>query len=515
MRRLLLLSVLVFSVLVGGCGGGGASGGGVDPATFVPADSTFYFEAVVRPDGETKDDVRALAGKILRTEDPSAKIASLIDDAIRKSGETGTTYKDDIDPWLGDRIGIGLSDLQADEPRFVAAIATRDADAAQTFAAEQAKRDKSRAASAGDVDFWIDKDGQAAGVVGDAVVIASDEKKFRAAVTAADGPNLSKSKTFKAAIGELPDERVGTFFFDLPRVFDAALAASGNDPMSAAIAKQFTGAVQPVAGAVLATADTLAVETRGKTPKAGTPLSALGAATGGVTPLLREAPAGSWGAMGVPKLGATAKQLFETVGGAIGGAVLGGQLEQQTGINLDQDVFGWIGDVALFARGKTVADIDGAAVIEVTNRERAAKAIPKLIGLARQQAGAPFEPVKVKGATLAFAAALPDAPKPLVVALGGDRAVIAFGEDAAADGLAPAQTIEDDGTYGRATALTDGLEPTVLLDGPTVIGLIEQSVADDPDFAKAKPYLDMIGTVAAGSGKDGDRLRQRFAVKVR
>src|SRR4051812_29253258 len=356
MRRHLLLVVLVCVLLVGGCGGGSSSSGGTDPASLMPPDSAVYFEAVVRPDGDTKDDVEALAGKILRTSDPAAKIASLIDDAIRESGETDATFKGDIDPWLGDRIGVGLSDLQGEDPRFIVAIATRDEDKAQAFAAEQAKHDKARSASAGDVDFWIDEDGQATGVFGGAVVIASDEKKFRAAVTAADGAGLAGSKTYKSAVDDLPDERIGTFFMDLPRVFDAALAASGNDPMSAAIAKQFTGQVQPIAGALLASEDTVAVETRGHKPKTGGVLDSLTGA-GGATPLLREVPAGSFAAFGVPDLGATTKKLFETFGGAIGGAVLGNQLEQETGINLDRDVFGWIGDVAVFGRGKTLQSI--------------------------------------------------------------------------------------------------------------------------------------------------------------
>ena len=134
--------------------------------------------------------------------------------------------------------------------------------------------------------------------------------------------------------------------------------------------------------------------------------SLLNTFSGGATPLLRSLPAGSWGALGVPDLGASAKALVGQLGGALGGAFIGGQL-QQLGIDLEQDVFGWIGDVALFVRGDSVEAIRGGAVIEVTDRDRAAQAIPKLIGLARQQGEIPFEPTRVPGAELAFAATQP------------------------------------------------------------------------------------------------------------
>ena len=37
--------------------------------------------------------------------------------------------------------------------------------------------------------------------------------------------------------------------------------------------------------------------------------------------------------------------------GAFGGAALTAQLESQTGINLERDIFSWIGDIAVYAHG--------------------------------------------------------------------------------------------------------------------------------------------------------------------
>src|SRR3954468_7887179 len=122
MRRLIPLCCLFFAVAVGGCGSG-ASSGGSDPAKLVPADAAMYVEGVVRPDGDQGDAARSLASKLLQTGDPGKKIRSLIDDGLRKESP-GTTFDKDIDPWLGDRIGVALSDFQRDEPRYTIVIAS-------------------------------------------------------------------------------------------------------------------------------------------------------------------------------------------------------------------------------------------------------------------------------------------------------------------------------------------------------------------------------------------------------
>ena len=54
--------------------------------------------------------------------------------------------------------------------------------------------------------------------------------------------------------------------------------------------------------------------------------------------------------------------------GALGGAAIENQLRQELGLDLQQDVFSWIGDIAVFARGTTAwHSIEGGVVIEVTD----------------------------------------------------------------------------------------------------------------------------------------------------
>ena len=65
--------------------------------------------------------------------------------------------------------------------------------------------------------------------------------------------------------------------------------------------------------------------------------------------------------MGAADVGPSVKTLFKQVAGAFGGAAATAQLQSQYGIDLERDVFSWIGDIAVFARNTTRADVDGGA----------------------------------------------------------------------------------------------------------------------------------------------------------
>jgi hypothetical protein len=173
--------------------------------------------------------------------------------------------------------------------------------------------------------------------------------------------------------------------------------------------------------------------------------------------------------------------------------------------------------VGVFVGGDSVQTLDGAVVIKVTDKAKAAAAFPKLIGLGRQQGDIPFVPTSVPGATQAFKAEVPPGgpPGPVVAALGDERAVIALSAEAARAALDPSDTIEDSGLYERAKDAVDDIDPSLVIDGPGLVKLITNVAGSEPDFAKAKPYLDLIDVIAAGSEKDGDRIRGRYAVTLR
>ena len=236
----------------------------------------------------------------------------------------------------------------------------------------------------------------------------------------------------------------------------------------------------------------------------------------GTTLLLGELPADTWAAYGVPKLGQTLKLVYQQVAGALGGSVLEQQLRSQLGLDLDQDVFSWIGDVAFFARGVTKDSVDGGVVIQVTDEDRAKAAFGKLVGLAQSRGGTSAKAVSVPGADTAFAFSAPDATKPVVAALGKGRVVVTYGEAAAAAALEPKQKLADSETWNQArSALGDGVEPLFVLSMPAVVELAASSAGSDADFARAKPYLDAFSLVTGGGKADGGTLRSRFVAGLK
>lgn len=512
MRRLGLLPLLACLALPG-CGGN-AGDAGADPAAHLPADAAFYFEVVVRPEGDQAEQMKALLGKVLQTGDPGKRVRELVDEALRSDGED-TSYEKDFEPWLGRRVGGAVTGIASDEPDYVIAFAARDADTAAEKIEQESESDRSEKATYEGTDYWVDKDGEAAGVAGDVLLVSNSEQQMRKAIDAVEGDSLADADRFKKAIDPLPEDREGLFYVDTKRLIDAAMTSGAGGAQLGVIGGLFGGNLPPTAGALLSDQDTIAIETIGSGPTSG-PLAALTQGAETSTPLLGDLPGDAWGALAIPDLGRTAQTLVNTVGGAVGGALLQSQLEREYGINAEQDVFSWIGDTALYVRGDSLQEIEGAIVISVEDAERARDGITKLVGLAQQQGGPAFSPVDIQGADVAFRASQGELPKPLIVAVGGERAVIAVGEAAAADGLeTPSERLADAEVFGKAKEELDGLEPSMIIDGTVVAELVRAAFANEEGFAEVEPYLKTIEVLASGAEKKGDDVRQRLALGVK
>jgi len=519
--RLAALAVLCLTGPLAGCGGGSASGG-EEPASAVPRDAAVYFEATVRPEGALREDALAAAGKVLRTPDPQARIDELVAQVLADSDGPTLDYERDVKPWLGEKVGFWLATgSEGQEPGGVAILAATDTEAAQAAidrAAEGSDQPFAERPYEG-VDLQVNEDGDAAGVVEDFAVLGS-EAEVKRTIDTLEGEGLESDERYTDSLAGLEDERLAHFYFDTKALIDQALR---QDPEAAEQIRQFRDVIPidrlgPVAGAFTADGDRLAVDSV-TSAEAGELFSRYGALTGtGSTPLLGELPGDAWLALGSPKLGETAKQLYQQLAGAFGGAAIAEQLRSQLGIDLEQDVFSWIGDVAFFARGTSPDAIDGGAVIEVLDEERARTGFAKLIGVAVDRGELQAKPTSVPRAETAFElrrAGAP-APQPVVAAFSAERVVIAYGVEAAAAALSPREKLADGETFGEARALLgDGIEPGFVLSMPAVVELVAAMSAGDPDFEKARPYLDAFTVIASGGSIEDDRGRSRVAAGLR
>jgi hypothetical protein len=517
-RRAPFACLLAVLLLVAGCGGSPASGGDDDPASAVPSDAAMYFDATVRPEGSQRDDALAAAGKVLATPDPQAKIDALIQKALSQSDGLKLDYARDIKPWLGAKAGFWLAAARGQETRGAAVLSSTDEDAARA-ALDRAVKGSGQTftkRSYKGVDYQVNQDGGAAAVDGGFVVLGSEPELKRTLETLDGGKSLAGDDRYENAADELDSKRLGTLYFDVKALYDAAAA---SDPQAAQQLQQLRRVVPldsigPVSAAFTANGNQLAVD--GVIPGGRDFAERYGAFSGtGSTPLLGEVPGDSWIALGVPKLGESARKIFQQVAGALGGAAIDQQLHSQLGLDLNEDVFSWIGDVAFFARGTSDDTVDGGAVIQVTDEERAKAAFGKLVGLAQSHGAPTAKPVSVPGAETAFEFAQAGPQKPIVAARGKGRVVIAYGSAAAADALTPKQKLADSPTFEQAKSLLgDGYEPGFVLSMPALVALA-QSGDSDHTFAEAKPYLEAFSVIASGGKLDGDTARSRVVAGLK
>ncbi|MCW2990342.1 MAG: hypothetical protein JWM73_936, partial [Solirubrobacterales bacterium] len=155
-RLSVLLAVAALPLAACGDSGSGSGDPGADPAKIVPADAPLYIEAVVRPDGALKTGANDALKKLLRTDDPGAKIVALFDKAAA-SGANKVTWAD-LKDWLGPRVGVYLSKFGGSET--VGAVVADTTDTAKA----KAGIDKIVKASTGDV---------TSAMVGDYAVVGS------------------------------------------------------------------------------------------------------------------------------------------------------------------------------------------------------------------------------------------------------------------------------------------------------------------------------------------------------
>jgi hypothetical protein len=517
--RLLALACLLPALVLAACGGAGSGAAGADPATAVPAGTSIYFEGVVRPEGDQRDDVLDAARKVLRTDDPERKLHELIDKGFADSKNANVSYEKDFAPWLGEKAGVWVAGVSGAKPGYVVLIAAKDTEKAQAAIDKGVKSEggKVKERSYSGVDYQVDSDGVAAGIVGDFFTVGT-EAEFKRTIKARDGSSLAEEKRYSKAMDALDKDRIGQFYIDLKPFLEQSLK---SDPEAKAQLDQVRSIIpfdklEPLGGALLANGDRIAFDTftRGPGVKA---LKAFGPLTGtGSTPLLGELPGDAWVALGAARVGPAVKAIFTQAAGAFGGAAATQQLQQQFGINLERDIFSWIGDIAVYARGTTRADIDGALVIEATNPQNMHTAFGKLIGLLQSQGGQKVNPVKVKGAALAFASAKTDLGKPVVIARSDDRVVVALGRSAAAEALAPAAKLADSELFKQGKDVLGGdYEPAFLLSMPELVKAIEGIGKPDADFAKAKPYLDAFTVIVSGGSFKDDEVKSRVAAGLK
>jgi hypothetical protein len=510
MRRLALGAVVAVALPIAGCGGGGGGGGkaDADPAAQAPAGSAFYGEVTVRPEGELKASVLTLAKKVAGSDDPGAKIVGLIDGAL--DGD-GANFKDDIDPWLGKRVGVAVTGLQdPSHPDYAIIIDATDTGKALKSLKKGEKHLDDRKYKG--VSYVFNRDVNEAAVTGGDTLSVGTEPAIKAIIDVQKGAeSLAKSAKLKRSRASISGDPLGFFYLDPASVIDLVASASPVIGSQAGALKSLLGpGADALAAALTATPNAVRVQAAVDSKAAA---GAVDAAADTVATL----PQGAALAVGFGNIGSLAKAAVSQLGqlGGVYSAVLG-QFKTFTGLDLQQDVLSWMGRGGLFLQAKGLTDIGGALVVDTSSERKTAAFIASARQLVEQfGAGAGLQLKSYSGSgAKGFQIAIPGFPFPVIVATGGGKFVVAIGESSVADALKPTGALADDAQF-KATAAQLGAKPAVYVNLKSIVDFLGLALGSEPTFQLAKPYLSSLTALAAGTEKSGSTRRASLVVGVK
>ena len=464
----------------------------------MPANTPIYLDATVKPTGSAKTDANAALGKILNTPDPGAKIVSLIEDQSKSDGHP-INYQQDIAPWLGQKAGVFFTSLGTDS-QGAAVVETTNPAASLAFARKASGDTATDPApqTYNGATYQTDKSqsGQVFGTVG-SFLVEGDLAGFKAAVDASKGDSLGDNSDFKDAIGDLPDNRLGTVY-TIPKNFIDALGPDQFDPNSQALLEKTAGDSinEPAAGALTASADSIELEATGGNNGVDTPESSL----------IGDVPSQAWLAFGIGNLGDTVKRSLDQVKDQIPNFDSAQQqIESATGSSLGQ-LEGALGDAVIYVEGTTQSTLTGALVVQIKDAALTGRLLNQLQSLLQLGSGG-LKPLHLSGGGTGFQINDPSiASAPIELAQQGDKLVVGYGANSAEQTLTPAQKLADAPAFTTAHGQVSSLGTDLFLDFPPIFALAESSGAkSDPGYMQAKPYLDALSYLVTGSGASGDK----------
>jgi Protein of unknown function (DUF3352) len=492
--------VLVPVLAALGCGN---DEGASSATSLAPAGSLAYGEVDLEPSGDQQQAIEALAAKFPGEGSAGERLRSLIEEGLRDS-DAPISFEQDVEPWLGDTAAFFVKGAQGQAA--AALIATTDEDAARD-ALEKAFEGRAREKSYEGVDYLAADDG--AGGVVDGFLVVGNEAGFKQAVDTSDGGSaLDGDERYEEATSDVAEDRLGLFYMNLPALLETVQRQPG--------AEAFRSFADLFEEPVVATFD---ADRDGVTFEADAPgsLARTMPFFGEGSDLVNELPADSWLALAQPDLGKVLDYYVEAFGQSVGGRdAVAAQFQALTGLDLDRDLLGWMGDFGVFVRGTSMADLNGAVVIETTDPAASARLIGRLQQLAKRQpgSGTTVEPLAAPGGGKGFTLRDDEVPAPVHMFQRDDRVVVAYGDAAAEDALAPSDRLGDSPEFTDAAQSIDGYAVSFYLAMGPVLELADSAAAGDPDWSSARPYLEPLQALVGGTAGDNDELRSAFKILV-
>lgn len=512
----LLLLVALVALFAVGCGGSddGGSGGGTDPASVAPAGVPVFIDVTIRPEGETKTNIEALAQKIAGVDDLGELIVEELENSASDDGEE-LDFEKEVEPWLGDEAGIFLQEYEDEDfEGYGAAIQASDEEEARDFVNKQIEADDEEAkdGSYEGVDFKVEEDETAIGVFDGLVVLAEDEAIFKEMVDASNGENLAGDEAYGSATADVPSESAADVFVDVGALIDEAGGEIDSDAQlfldSLGIEPDEATAVASVVPGSDHVEIDFSTDLAGENPPSGDASELLGSLPGTAVGALASAEFGKRFNEGIDQIDKE----------GIPGSVPPNQLKKtlkEAGIDLEA-IAGSIGDVGLYVTGNSEKTLAGALVME-TEEESEAQNTVSNVGLFLRKAGISGV-TKISGEASGFSIRSPELGRqPVVVAAKGNRIAIGYGLASVGSAFEQSgKTLADGAAYKDATGILGGTPIAMFVNGPSALNLADALMpAGDEDFEAAKPYLQKIEYLALGSEASDDLATAKLIVGLK
>jgi hypothetical protein len=514
----LVLPVLIAALAVlfaAGCGGGGDDGGsGTDPATAAPPKAPVFIDFTVRPEGETKQNLDALAKEIAGIDNLGDLIVTELENSASEEGEE-LDFEKEVEPWLGERGGLFLREYEGDDfEGYGAAVQAEDEDEARDFIDKQAEAGDEEVTDGSyeGVDFKVQEDETTVGVFDGLLVFAEDEATFKSMVDASDGESLGGEGNYTDAVANVPDESVADVYVDI----GALIEESGDEMDSDTELFLDTLGIEPEEATAVASlvpgSDQVEIDL-------STDLSGDDPPSGDASELLETLPSTSVAAFASADFGKRFEEGIDEIDEeGIPGQVPPNQLKKtlkQAGIDLES-ITSSIGDVGGYLTGNSERSLGGAVVLQTDDADQA-KATVSNIGLFLRSAGTPGITKITEGAS-GFSVRSPELGRqPVVVAAKGSRIAIGYGLAPTLSSFQEAnKTLADAPAFQDALDALGGTPVAMFVDGPSALKLAKALVPPgEEEFEAAEEYLRKIDYLALGSEASGDLATAKLIVGLK
>ena len=498
-RVAVLVAAVVAVVLVAVLAAKALSGSstGTDPARAVPSYAAVYAWADLHPSGDAGESVRHVLGTISGDgDDPAPQLHTLANQVL---GRVGLDYTRDIEPWVGDRLGVFVTSFG---PRFQGALVAATSDEA-----------KARTA--------LEGSGQPFAVV-HGIAIVGTAGAVAAAKRAADGASLGTSDRYETAL-KSRESPVAALYIDLAHTVDAIPASVLGAARKHDLRLRFARIEDKPVVVTMTGADNHIALDFGPPPAAADP-SAPTPVGGGQrgssllpTRLIYSLPAQSWLAIDAPELG---QRLFETLSPQVNPGLPNDQLQalqrrfaRQTGLRPLEDIVRWVGGAAFFAYGPSPALLTAGVVLESLDPDATRHALAVGLRYLERRSGLSVARLAPAAGGDGFAVRVPGLAAPVSVLVRGNRVAVVYGRAGPAAALdAPIKLGQLASFRAAAAQLGGSLLPSGWLIPPRAAAFAAAAgLAKSPVFRAALPYLQRIAYAQLGV----KRAKRRVLIAAR